>query len=209
MWEQFCTVANNADIGSGHTLGHDAIAHIFAKSDNSVRTAESPAVQSFPDAGEGARFDNGAADGHVWIHVTNVVDERLAFQGGDEGPNDAFERGIGHGQDDVARKKQRPRNGKKDVGKIVEDAFFHLDTRIIRRANSNNCDGAIFFRLEKAPRPPLGRIVGRPATENSNFMAGGKSIDNGLSHFCGGRSIGRKVEIQKKNTHDPSVQGQK
>jgi hypothetical protein len=152
-------------------------------------------------------LDNGATNRHVGVHITNVVDEGFSLKGGDEGTDDTFEWRIGHGQNYVTREKQCAGDREQDEGEIIENSFFHLQAGIVSRSNANDFDAGRFFRLEKPPTPARSGIVGRPATENGDIMARGESIDDGLSHFCGGGSIGRKVKIQEENTHAPSVQG--
>jgi hypothetical protein len=139
---EFCTVTDYGDGGWIDSFREYAIAHVIAEDDYAGGAAQGPAMELFPDAGEEAGLDDGAADGHVRVEVADVVNVGLVFQEGDECADDAFERRVGHGQDDVAGKKQRAGHSQENVAEVVEQALFHLCARVIGRAGADDLDPA-------------------------------------------------------------------
>ena len=85
--------------------------------------------------------DNRAADGHVRIHVADVVNEGPARQARHEGAGDAFDGRIGHGQNHVRANRKRARDGERKIGQIIRNAAAHLETRKGRGADA--LDGKI------------------------------------------------------------------
>jgi len=164
------TVANNDNMRGIDAFAEDAVAHVVAERDNASGVAQCPAVQLFPEAGQHARGNNGASQGHIGIQISDVVDVGLAFQQGDEGTDDALEGRVGHGQNDIAGKKQGARNRQENVAQVIEHAFFHLQAGEIRGAGADDPHAPGILGLIKTPRPAIRGIVRRASAENRHIV---------------------------------------
>ena len=145
--------------------------------------AESPAVQSFPNAREKSGLDNRSAHGHIRIHISNVVHIWLAFQPRHDGSHDSLERWVGHRQHDITTQEKRPRDGQRNVAQIVQHPPLHLETRIVRGTHAQNSGAPGHLRLPESPRPPFARVVRRPATKHRNVVPHRECSHHRRCHF--------------------------
>jgi len=198
-------IANNDNMRGIDALSEDAIAHVVAEHDNPGGAAQCPAMQVFPKARQQAGGNDGTSQGHIGIQVSDVVDVRLAFQEGDKGADDTLEGRVGHGQNDVTRKREGPRNSQENIAQVIEHASFHLPAGKIRGAGADDPHAPAILGLVEAPGPAFGGIVGRASAENRDVMLFGKGIGKGLRHFRGCRSVRRIVEVQEQNAHGEIV----
>src|ERR1700676_4535618 len=126
IYREVGAVADDQNSIRSDALGNDALSHVFPENDHPGGAAQSPTMQAFPDTGEQTRFDDRAADGHVRIHVANVVQVWFAFEQSEESADDALEGRIGHCENYVTGKKQRARDGRENVAQVIDDPLFHV-----------------------------------------------------------------------------------
>src|SRR5580658_2696766 len=77
--ENFRAIASDFDARGINAFGNNPRTHIIPEHDHASGASQGPAVQSFPNARKKAGFDNRAAQSHVRVHITNVVDIGLAL----------------------------------------------------------------------------------------------------------------------------------
>src|SRR5579872_4771490 len=93
-------LGNRAVADHGYSIGRDAlgensVAHIVAQNDHARCTREGPAMRSLPKVDPFCGTDNLAPEGHVWIEVADVVDERATSEARHKCSGDTGERWIG------------------------------------------------------------------------------------------------------------------
>ena len=143
-----------------------------------------------------AGADDISAEGHVGIHVAQVVDEGAAGKLGDERAGQALERRIGHGHHDVGANAQGARHGQREIAEIVRDASGHAEAREGRGADALDRYVAFHFAAQQVGRMALGGIVGRPAAEDCDLVLLGKRLHDQHGILGRGRSIRRVVFVQ-------------
>ena len=154
-----------------------------------------------PARRETSGTDDRAAHGHVRIHVANVVHKRTAGQARDQSAGDAFDGRIGHGQHDVRRNGERPRNRQRKIGQIIRDAAAHLKARKGGRAHALDGQIAAHFAPQEITRMALGRIVARPARQHGHAVIHRERLRDLRGALGRGAGVRRKIFVQKKNMH--------
>src|ERR1700728_935845 len=103
----------------------------------------------FPAVDPGTGADDLAAERHVRIHVTNVVDERAAEPARDECSGDPGDGRIGHRQDDVGAQRNGPRDGESEIGEVIRDTAAHAMAGIGGGTDALNYDTVAFLTAQK------------------------------------------------------------
>ena len=158
-------------------------------------------MHGFPARRETSRTHNRAADGHVRIHVANVVHERTARQARNQGSGNAFDGRIGHRQNNVRMNRERARDRERKIRQIIRYAAAHLKTR--KRGGADALDGKIAanFAAQEIARMVFGWIVARPACKNRDAMLLGESLSHLRGEFGRGAGVRRKIFVQQKDVH--------
>ncbi len=164
-------VAHHHNAFRRDALSQNAIAHVITENDHARRLPERPPMQRFPARHPFSRAHDLAAQGHVWIHVADVVNERPPGQPRDESPGDSRDGRIGHRQNNIGTKRQRARHCEREVGKIIGDAAAHLMARVGCRADAFDRDFVKCVTAQQGIRVARIGIVGRAAGHDSNPVA--------------------------------------
>src|SRR6185437_13186914 len=157
-----------------HALCEDAVAHVIAQHDDSRSSAQSCTVEAFPKGNPTSRTDNVAAESHVWVKVTDVIDKRNALHSSDHRADDAVKGWVGHGKNEVGLDKHGARNSQSGVGKIVGHAAAKNSKRI-----------AFVWIVRWTPSP------------NGDLVALGQGIGDPCGDFRGRGSIRGKIFVEQ------------
>src|SRR6185437_225129 len=180
-----------------HALCEDAVAHVIAQHDDSRSSAQSCTVEAFPKGNPTSRTDNVAAESHVWVKVTDVIDKRNALHSSDHRADDAVKGWVGHGKNEVGLDKHGARNSQSGVGKIVGHAAAHLMTRIGGGAHTLDCEIARDAATKKSKRIAFVWIVRWTPSQNGDLVALGQGIGDHCGDFRGRGSIRGKIFVEQ------------
>jgi len=144
--------------GGIDSFGEDTMAHVFAENDHPGGAAQGPTVQLFPNAGEQAGGGGGGgARGLTMEPPTAMSDKgrgcwrrRACFSAGaTNAPTMPSNGRIGHGENDIARNKQRAGHGEENIAEIIQYAFFSSACVGNRKSRREECARDRTVRIER------------------------------------------------------------
>ena len=98
-----------------------------------------------------------AADGHIGIHVADVVDKWFSGERRDESTREAGDRRIGHREDYVWIDGERARHREREIRKIIRDAAVHPVSQISSRADALDRNAVVGSALQQFVRDSIHR----------------------------------------------------